>query len=96
MLAVAEYAQALEIDHLLRDLLGRVGAAFCLHVVAAELAAIGLFDLVFDRQAMAIPARHIHRVIARKLAGFGDHVLEDFVDRVADMDLAIGIGRSVV
>ena len=55
-----------------------------------------LFHLVFDRQAVAIPARHVRRILAVEGARFDDHILEDLVDRVADVNVAVGVGRSIV
>ena len=54
------------------------------------------FDLVFDRQAVAVPARHVRRIEARHRLGAEDDVLEDLVQRVADVDVAVGIGGAVV
>ena len=45
---------------------------------------------------MAVPARHIGRVEAAQRARFDDHVFEDLVDCVTDVDLAVGVGRAVV
>ena len=92
----AQHAQALEVLHLQGDLLGGVGAALGLHLVAAQVAAVKLFDLVFDRQAVAVPAGHVMRVQALQLPGLDDHVLQDLVDRVAGVQLAIGIRWAVV
>jgi hypothetical protein len=55
-----------------------------------------LFDGVFDRQAVAVPARHIHGVQPLELARLDDHVFQDLVGRVADMDLAVGVRGAVV
>jgi hypothetical protein len=96
MLPVAEHAQALEVGHLLGDLLGGVGAAPGLHLVAAQLAPVGLLDLVLDRQAVAVPARHVHGIEAGQLARLDDHVLEHLVDRMADVQLAVRVRRPVV
>jgi len=93
---VAQHAQALEVDHLLRDLLGGVGAALGLHVVTAQVAAVLLLDGVFDRQAVAVPAGDVQRVETGELARLGDHVLQDLVHRVAHVDRAVGVGRAVV
>jgi outer membrane protein len=93
---VAQHAQALEVGHLQRDLLGGVGAALGLHLVAAEVAAVLLLDRVLDRQAVAVPAGHVLRVEAGQLPRLDDHVLEHLVDGVAHVDLAVGVGRAVV
>ena len=55
-----------------------------------------LLDRVLDRQAVAVPARHVVRVEAGQLARLDDHVLQHLVDGVADVDLAVGIRRAVV
>src|SRR5690606_40899703 len=47
-------------------------------------------------QAMAIPARHVGGVEAGQGARADDHVLDDLVNRVADVDAAVGVGRAVV
>ncbi len=62
-------------------------AAGCGHAV---------FDGVFNGQAVAVPAGGVQRIKALQLAAFDDHVLQDFVHRVADVDLAVGIRRAVV
>ena len=54
------------------------------------------FDLVFNGQTVAVPTRHVDRVKAFELARLHDHVFENFVDRVADVDVAVGIGRAIV
>ncbi len=92
----AQHAQALEVLHLQADLLGGEGAALGLHFIAAQVAAVQLLDLVLDRQAVAVPAGHVARVQALQLARLDDHVLQHLVDRVADVDLAVGVGRAVV
>ena len=95
-LPVAQHAQAFEIFALLVDLCRGKGAALGLHVVAAEFAAVQLFDRVFNRQAMAVPPRDVLGVKACELLGLDDHVLEHFVQRMADVQLAVGIGRAIV
>ncbi len=45
---------------------------------------------------MAIPAGHIGRVFAHQVLRAADHVFEDMVQRMADMHVAIGIGRAIV
>ena len=65
-------------------------------VLVELLLAILLLDLPLDRQAVAVPAGHVGRVLAQQGLGADDHVLEHLVERVADVDVAIGVGRAVV
>jgi hypothetical protein len=96
VLPVAQHAQALEIEHLLRDLFGGVGAALRLHLVAAQAAAVLLLDRVLDRQAVAVPAGDVLGVEAGQLPRLDDHVLEHLVDGVTHVDGAVGIRGAVV
>src|SRR5262249_51288764 len=63
---------------------------------AASLGTIFLLDLPLDRQAVAVPARHVVGIEAEHLLRTRHHVLEDFVERGADVDVAVGVGRTVV
>ena len=93
---VAQHTQALEFAALDVDLLGGKSAAPGLHLVARQIAAKFLFDGVFDGQAMAVPARNVDRIQPLELARFHDHVLQDLVDRVSHVNLAIGVRGAVV
>ena len=55
-----------------------------------------LFDRVFDRQAMAVPPGDVLRVKTGELAALDDHVLEHLVQRVADVQFAVGVRRAIV
>ena len=79
-----------------------IGAAFGAELqhrhrilVAAGLA-VFLLDLPLDRQAVAVPAGDVVGVVAGHLARAVDHVLQDLVQRVADMQVAVGVGRPVM
>ena len=96
MIPVAEHAKALEILLLPLDLLGGIGAAQALRFFHRQALPVAFFDLALDRHAVAVPARHVHRVETRHVARLGDDVLEDLVDRVAEMDVAVRVGRAVV
>jgi hypothetical protein len=96
MVPVTQHAQALELAHLQADLLGREGTAFRLHLVAWQVAPELLLDGVFDRQAVAVPARDVGGIHALELARLDDHVLEDLVDGVAHVDLAVRVWRTIV
>ncbi len=78
------------------DLLGGVGTAQFASLVRAQVLAVGHFDFVLDRQAMAVPTRHIRRIEAGQGLGADDHVLENFVQRMTDVNRAVGIRRTVV
>ena len=45
---------------------------------------------------MAVPTRHVGRVEPGKRFRFDNDVFENFVNRMPDMELAVGIGRSVM
>ena len=60
------------------------------------LGAILLLDLPFDRQAVAVPARHVVRIVSEHLLRLDDEILQDLVQRVPDVDVAVGVGRPVV
>ena len=104
---IADDAEALEFFGLDRDPLLRIGAAFLAEFdhrvrlfqvgLGLALGAVILFlDLPLDRQTVAIPAGNVVRIIAAHLERAGDDVLEDLVQRMADMDVAVGIGRTIV
>ena len=88
---------ALHIDPFLR-IFAAFGAEFLGRnvLLAALLLAVELLHLPFDRQAVAIPARHVWRVLAEQGLGAHHRILEHMVQRMADMHVAIGVGRAVV
>ncbi|MET3160875.1 hypothetical protein ABIF34_007900 [Bradyrhizobium japonicum] len=107
MIPVADDAEALEFLALHVDPVRRVGAALFskrdhrggvaeVGLLLALLAVVLLLDLPFDRQAVAVPAGHVVGVEAEHLLALGHDVLENLVQRVADMDVAVGVGRAVM
>ena len=60
--------------------------------LAAEL----LVDLDLDGQAVTVPAGNVRGVESGHGPGLDDEVLEGLVERVAEVDCAVGVGRSVV
>ena len=58
--------------------------------------AVQLLDLVFDRQAVAVPTRDIRCIETGQRLRADDDVLENLIDRVANVDVTVGIGRTVV
>jgi hypothetical protein len=92
----AKHAQANEVLLLTLNLLTGEGTAEFAHLVARDVLAVQLLDLVFDRQAVAIPARYVGRIETGQCARADNDVLEDLVHRMADVDIAVGVGRAVV
>ncbi len=99
MAPVADHAETNEILALPVHLHARVFTAGLAEFRRLDLDA-GLADFfldgMLDRQAVTIPARHVGRVEPAQGPGLDDDVLENLVDRVADVDVAVGIGRAVV
>ena len=93
---LAQHAKADEAGALAVDLLERVGARFLQHLGRRQVLAELFFDLDLDRHAVAVPARHIRRVEAGDGARFDDHVFQDLVDRVAQVDVAVRVRRTIV
>ena len=55
-----------------------------------------LKKLVFNRHAMAVPARHIRCVIPLHCLKFYDYVFQGFIQGVAYVDIAVCIRRPIV
>src|SRR5262249_40754170 len=55
-----------------------------------------LVDLVLDREAVTIPAGHVDGIVPQHRARLDDEVLEDLVEQVPHVDVAVRIGRTVV
>src|SRR2546430_8620819 len=49
-----------------------------------------------NRQAVAIPAGDVGRIVPRHAFGLNDKILENFVEAGAEMDLSGGVRRAVV
>ena len=99
---VAGHAQALEFLALDIDPAFGEAAAFLaegddIHVILVQaLGAVLFLDLPFDRQAVAIPSRHITGIAAHHLLAAHDHVFQDLVQRMADVQMPVGIGGAVM
>jgi hypothetical protein len=96
MLPVAQDAEALELRLLPRDLLGCIGTAEAQRFFHRQMLAMCLFDLHLDWHAMAIPARHVGRVETRHRPALDNEILQYLVERVADVDIGVRIGRAIV
>ena len=96
---VAEHAQTLKIGLLSGHLLAGVFPTLLAKGAGIHLVA-GLADLLFhhqlDGQTMAVPARHVGGIKAGQGTGLDDHILEDLVHRMADMNVAVGVRRAIM
>ena len=99
VLPVAQHAEALELLPLDVDELRRVLTAEAALVPGGDrpfLRPEGLVHLVLDRQAVAIPAGDVDGEGSRHRPVLDDHVLEDLVQRVPDVDVPVRVRRAVV
>ena len=69
-----------------------MSAADILRLLRSEFAV----DFDLDRQTVAIPAGDVWRIEAGHRLAFDDEVLQRFVERVPEMDVAVGVWRAVV
>ena len=53
-------------------------------------------DHEFDGKTMTVPAGDIRGIEALETLALDDDVFQDLVDRMADVNLAIGVGRAIV
>ena len=58
--------------------------------------AVLLFDFPLNRQAVTIPTWDIAGVFAHHLLTAHDHILEDFVQRMTNMQMSIRIRRAIM
>src|SRR5690606_4011131 len=96
---VAQNAQAHEVLLLHLHLLAGVFAALLTELGMGNfLAGLAefLFYIVLDGQPVTVPPRDVGRVKAHQRAGLDDDVLERLVDRVPQVQWAVGIRGAVV
>ena len=96
---VADDTQALKLSALGVDMLMRKFLALGAELRGGNLAAIhavSLDRLTLDRQAVSIPAGDIRRLIAKHVARTQNEVLKDLIERMAHVQIAVGIRRAVM
>ena len=91
-----EHAETLEVALLPLDLLRGVRARARLHLSRWQIPAVLFLDQNFDRHAVAVPPRHVLGVEARHLPALDDEVLQRLVQRLAHVDVVVGVRRPVV
>ena len=65
-------------------------------VLVVPLLAVLFLDFPFDWQPVAIPTRDIACIFAHHLLGAHDHIFQDFVQRMTNMQIAVCIWRTVM
>ena len=65
-------------------------------ILVFAFGAVLLFDLPLDRQAVAIPTRHIIRVFTHHLLRSVDHIFQDLVQGVTNMEIAVRVWRTIM
>lgn len=95
MVPVAKNAEAFEAGALDVDVFAGVFFGFLADLDGAESVAF-FHHAEFDGEAVAVPAGHERHVMAEHGFRFGDEILEDFVERGAHVDVAVGKRGSVV
>ena len=99
MVEVSEDANALELVTLDLQILFGIFAAGVADLERVHLqlfAAEGFIHFDFDGQAVAVPAGNVGRIQAAHGAGLDDEVLEALVERMAQMQGAVGVGWAVM
>ncbi len=74
----------------------RHAARTCRALMSAFFDAELLVHAVFDGQAVAVPSGNVVRVVPHHGPGLDHDVLEDLVQRLAEMDMSVGVGRPVM
>ncbi len=102
IIPITRDAQTFKLFALNRDPFIRKAAAFLakghdIHIILiAAFGTILLFYLPLNGQAMTIPTWHIARVFTHHLLRAHYHIFKNFIQRMADVQMAIGIGGAIM
>ena len=99
MLPISQYPEPLELISLHVNKAGGIlpgQPSLFHHAYRLRLRSQLLVHLELDGQPMAVPAWDIDSVIAHHGPGLDDQVLQDLVQRVAHVDMAVGVRRTIV
>ena len=96
MIPVAEHTKANKVSLLQCDLRFGVRTRKFHHFFSGKIFAVFFLDNDFDGHAVAIPTGNIDRVKTGKLFRFDDHVFQNLVDRMADVDRGVRVWRAIV
>src|SRR5437763_865081 len=95
MLPITEHTEAFELLALKVDILQRESFGSSPHLEWRKVARL-FHDFVFNRQSVAIPARHVRRALTEHRLRFHDEIFENLIERGAHVDIAVGKRRAVV
>ncbi len=73
-----------------------IGAGLGLDFGYRKVFAVFFFNLDFDRHAVAVPAGNVHCIETGHRPTFNDDVFKNFVNSMANMDVAICVGRPIM
>ena len=96
---VAEYAESLKFFPLNAYIFTRIFPAEFPFTRCTDLFFFGAEVFIYLKlygQAVAVPSGHIRGIKSLHRPVFDDHVLEDLVKGVTDMNIAVGIRRAVM
>jgi len=99
IIPLAEHPQPFELVALNIDEAFGVGAAVTPDLDQRQGRLAGTqfaIHLMLDGQPMTVPARHVDRIKPAHLAALDDHVLENLIESRTQVDVAVGIGRTVM
>ena len=99
MIPVAENTETLKLFTLDVNPFFSVGTAFLADLGLAHftfLLAEFLVNFQFNRQTMTVPARDIRGVKTLHPFAFDDDVFKDFVQRMADVNISVSVGRAIM
>ena len=95
MFPIAEDTEPFELLALKIDILARERIATFANFQRRQIARL-FNDFVFDRQSVTVPARNVGRTFAEHGLRFHDKIFQDFVERGAHVDVAVGERRAIV
>ena len=95
MFPVAEHTEPLELFALDVDEFSRKRFALFADLERRKRTRF-LYHLVFDREPVAIPARDVRRAFPQHCLRFHHEILQDFIERRAHVDIAVGEWRPVM
>ena len=54
------------------------------------------FNLLLNRQTMTVPTWNVTYFFTKEIVGFNNHIFENFVECMSNVNMPVGIGRAIV